>query len=155
MAVLPRWLNESSSCRLDWRPSRLLAAALMALGLLGAGSLLLSRLPPALAWPAALGAVALGSLQARRELARRPCTLHWSGAQAWVQYGPGHAPMAWQRVALRWQGPMAVVSGTDPQGRRRHRVWWPDTLPAQARRSLRLVGLLGRGYAKSSPTVAA
>lgn len=127
----------------------------MALGLLGAGSLLLSRLPAALAWPAALAAVVAGAAQARRELSRSPGVLLWSGAQAHVRLGSNHAQVVWQKVALRWQGPLAVVSGIDPQGHRRHLVWWPDTLSPQARRQLRLAGLLGRGYAKSPPTVAA
>ncbi|MDR6992612.1 hypothetical protein [Luteimonas sp. 3794] len=38
---------------------------------------------------------------------------------------------------LEWRGPMAVLRWRDGR-RRRHLLWWPDTLPPAARRELRL-----------------
>src|SRR5436190_12731610 len=65
----------SSSCRIDWRPSRLLCASLAALGLLAALSVALSDLP--IAGKSALSALALvyGLWLARREWRRPACAL--------------------------------------------------------------------------------
>src|SRR6187397_1000727 len=65
----------SSSCRIDWVPSRLLCVALAGLGVLGAISLGLSALPPAAKLP--LGGLALGHglWLARREWHRPACSL--------------------------------------------------------------------------------
>ena len=59
------WSNASAPCRLEWRPSRLLAWGLRGLGVLGGVSLLACELPLILAVPAALLAVFEGQRQAR------------------------------------------------------------------------------------------
>ena len=56
----PRWSNGSVNCRLEWRPSRLLQAVLILLGVLGAVSVLASELPRPWAWPVAVAALAWG-----------------------------------------------------------------------------------------------
>ena len=65
------WSNASAPCRLEWRPSRLLAWGLRGMGVVGGVSLLACELPLILAVPAALLAVFEGQRQARRHL-RRP-----------------------------------------------------------------------------------
>ena len=69
----------SSTFRLDWRPSRLLALSLVVLGLLAAFALLASALAPPLKLPAALLALAQGLRLARREAGRAPIALAWRG----------------------------------------------------------------------------
>ena len=69
----------SAACRLEWRPSRWLVVALLALGLLAAGSVIASELPRFAAWPSAAAALACGWWMARRE-ARRPARwFAWPG----------------------------------------------------------------------------
>ena len=62
----PRWSNGSVNCRLEWRPSRLLQAVLILLGVLGAVSVLASEMPRSWAWPIAVAALAWGGWQACR-----------------------------------------------------------------------------------------
>lgn len=124
----------SASCRLEWRPSRLVGAMVYALGLLGVVSLLGSALP---AWPGAAGAMLVfgyASWRARRYL-RRP-------ARMLVIPGGTLAPMldgvALSRFSLHWRGPLAFAAWCDVQGGRGHLAWWFDTLDARQRRELRL-----------------
>lgn len=124
----------SAPCRLEWRPSRWLIAALLLLGLLAGGSVLTSNMPMVAAWPLALLAVGWGAWLAWRE-ARRPARqLLWPR---------GDAPMTLDGESLRdpqlsWRGPLAFLRWCDDDGRIRRLSWWPDTLPSPARRELRL-----------------
>ncbi|WP_460457435.1 hypothetical protein [Arenimonas alkanexedens] len=108
--------------------------SLTLLGLLAAGALVSSRLPPATQLPAACLALAAGLRLARREAGRAPCTLLWAGGDAPVRLGDQQliAP----RLHLR--GPLAVLSGRDQCGRLQRFCWWPDTLSPGLRRQLRL-----------------
>lgn len=138
MPSSPRSSNISAPCRLEWRPSRWLLAALLLLSLLAPLSVLGSDLPPALAWPGAALASAGGLWRLRREAGRAPRLLVLGAAG--TPAGPrdtldGH-PLAGCRIA--WRGPLAVVEAMDRQGRGERLVWWPDTLPAPQRRELRL-----------------
>ena len=72
MLNLQRSSASSASCRLEWRPSAWLIAALPALGVLGALSLLLSGFPRALTWTGALLALLWGVVESRREAAKSP-----------------------------------------------------------------------------------
>ncbi|QCW26787.1 hypothetical protein FE772_15195 [Lysobacter enzymogenes] len=114
----------------DWRPSRLLAAALAALGLLAGVAALASELPAHLAgpWPR-WRRVGRGW---RRELRRPPRRLRLAGARAWLD----DAPIA--QAGLYWRGPLARLEFRDAQGRRGRLLWWPDSLDAHGRRELRL-----------------
>ncbi|HQZ31749.1 MAG TPA: hypothetical protein PLG89_07815 [Arenimonas sp.] len=140
--------SSSSTCRIDWRPSRWLAAALVALGLMAAVSLWLSALPPAWSVPAALVALAEGLRLARGHLARPPLALDWLGGDepAYLTSAAGVARL--DRVSVRLRGPLATLSGTDAQGRQRHLGWWPDTLGPADRRQLRLAGCVSCRSAK-------
>ncbi|WP_045727740.1 hypothetical protein [Xanthomonas sp. GPE 39] len=124
----------SAPCRLEWRPSRWLLAALSLLGVLAPLSILGSDLPRGVAWPVALLALLYALLLLRSEAVRLPCIVL-------IPAGPGTATVDGVPVAalqVHWRGPLAFVRWRDAQGRRRHLVWWPDTLPAPARRELRL-----------------
>jgi toxin CptA len=131
--------SESSSCRIDWRPSRLLCVAFAGLGALAAIALALSALP----WPLkpALAALALarGLQLARREWRRPPCRLEFGsdGADAMIhregRVETLHAP----RLALR--GLLATLAWRDPRSGRAQALYWSaDTLSPSARRRLRL-----------------
>lgn len=116
----------------DWRASRLLAAALAALGLLAGVAALASELPAHLGWPVAALAAGWGAALARRELRRPPRRLRLAGARAWLD----DAPIAHAR--LYWRGPLARLEFRDARGRRGRLMWWPDSLDAHGRRELRL-----------------
>lgn len=128
------WSNTSAPCRLEWRPSKLLAAALLALGMLAAGSVLAAEIPGPAAWPMAFAALAYGQWLARREL-KRP------GRTLLVPSGKGVAlfdGVAMGGMEVQWRGPLAFVQWRNPQGLRGRMQFWPDTLPAPSRRELRL-----------------
>ncbi|MBD9469221.1 hypothetical protein [Pseudoxanthomonas sp. PXM01] len=135
MRNLPRWSNGSVNCRLEWRPSRLLQASLILLGVLAATSVLTSEMPRLFAWPAAIAALAHGVWRARTEGRRHP--------QAFWFPGNGRPPTVDGRpmvdARLHWRGPLAFLRWRDQAGGRwRRAAWWPDTLPAAQRRELRL-----------------
>lgn len=129
----------SAPCRLEWHPSRLLASTLLGLAVLGAASVLACEMPRALARPASALVLAYGCWLARREW-RRPrlaFTIRGGCRDAWVD------GVAVQGVEVRWRGALAIVSWRDPAGRIQRRAWWPDVLPAPARRELRLATCSG------------
>ncbi len=123
----------SLSCRLQWRPSRWLHAALLALAALAAFSILASEMPRAAAWPLALAALGHGVLLLLRERGRPPRELLLHGAAAPTVDG---VPIA--DFDLRWRGPLAFAAWRDADGRRQRATWWPDTLAPAQRRELRL-----------------
>ena len=123
----------SAPCRLEWRPSRWLLAALLVLAVLAPLSVLGSELPRVLAWPLALAAAGRGLQLARREAGRAP---HWLVLGAAGQDTLDDRPLT--RCEITWRGPLAFVHAIDRDGRRQRLVWWPDTLSASQRRELRL-----------------
>ena len=124
----------SSTFRLDWRPSRVLALSLVLIGLLAGAALLASRLPPAVRPPAALLAMAQGLRLARLEAGRASVTLAWAGGDHPLRI-QGQV-LAAPRLHLR--GPLAVLTARDADGRVQRFCWWPDTLSPGLRRQLRL-----------------
>ncbi len=123
----------AGDARICWRPSRWLATALPVLGALAAVSLLVSDLPVILAAPAALLALAGAARSWQRERSRAPVSFVFRRGAPPQADGEAVA-----EFALHWRGPLAFVRWRDGQGRRHHRAWWPDTLPAAQRRELRL-----------------
>lgn len=147
--------NVSSACRIDWRPSRWLVSALVGLALLSALSLAMSNAPLAVKWPAALLALAHGLRLARREWQRSGLTLVWGGGEAPARLIGGRTQMRLNHVRVEQRGPLAVLTGRDERGRRHRLAWWPDTLPAAARRQLRLATQVSQRYDEPLPSVAA
>ena len=132
----PHSSSASAGFRSDWKPSAILCAALILLGLCAGLSLLASDLPRGFAWPAALVAAGWGAWIARCESCRTPIGIRWRADGILLVEG--------ERVdaaELHWRGPLAFLSWRDVAGRRRRLAWWPDTLPATARRELRLAAI--------------
>ncbi len=141
--------NESLNCRIDWRPSRWLLLAIAVLTGLAVLSTWLSAMP----WPAALLSSLVCAWQGLRLLRREAAK---PAASVFLTSEPGAALLnfpcgqqSWTQVGIRFRGPLATLVGRDHHGRRRRLLWWPDTLPAPARRRLRLVA--GRLPATISP----
>ncbi|MBP3985418.1 hypothetical protein J5837_13480 [Pseudoxanthomonas helianthi] len=144
-----RWSNTSAPCRIEWRPSRALAGAILGLAVLAAFSVQASEMPRPLAWPVALFVLAWGGWRARRELrrARREWVFPGSDAPVLLDGEPVAA------VQLEWRGPLAFVRWRARSGRVGRLSWWPDTLPAARRRELRLAALPGKAT-RSRPAMA-
>ena len=147
--------DTSSTFRIDWRPSRVLLAALMLMAVLSAIALALSDLAP---WAVAtLSILAIThALRLTWREARRPASvlvLTREGARLVSSDGLTPEPLH----DLRWhlRGPIAVLWARHTGGRRLCLSWWPDTLPPTVRRQLRLARDLGFRYDKPLPSVAA
>jgi len=125
----------SAPCRLEWRPSRWLLAALGLLAILAPLSVLGSGLPRPLAWSLAPIAAALALWQVRREAGRAPRSLVLATGSAGTDSLDGEPLRA---CDVTWRGPLAFVHAVDRDGRDVRLAWWPDTLPAPRRRELRL-----------------
>lgn len=140
--------TSSSTCRIDWRPSRWLAVALVGLGLMAALSLWLSELPWALALPGSLLAVGEGLRLSRRHLALAPITLDWLGGDAPAYLTRRDGLVRLDGATVRLRGPLATLAGKDALGRTHRLAWWPDTLHAGDRRQLRLAASVSGRSAK-------
>ncbi len=123
--------------QLPWRPSHVLAACLWALGLGAALSLLASECPPAVAWPAAVAALAWARHSARCEL-RRPARRLDHGGRGLRLDG-----RAMSVQGLHRRGWLLRLDLRGEDGRRERLLWWPDTLGAHGRRELRLAAAVG------------
>ena len=148
MASCPPSSPGSVPCRLEWRPSRWLLAALLGLSLLSPLSVIGSNLPRVLAWPLALACATWGLHLARREAGKPRRTLVLACP------GGGHdtlddRPLVHCQVA--WRGPLAFVHAVDRNGRSVRLVWWPDTLPAAHRRELRLAAAARNASRRDRP----
>jgi len=131
--------NESLSCRIDWRRSRLFCAGLSLLIVLALASVWMSALPAWLACPASLAVIAHGASLLRREWQRPDGLVMFRADEDVATLNFGAGVESWQGVAIRFRGPVASLVGRDDDGRRRRLHWWPDTLPPTSRRNLRLV----------------
>ena len=129
---------ESPSYRIDWRPSRLLCAALAGLGALAALAVALSDAAPA--WKLGLAGLALlrGLQLARREWNQPPCARSFDleGGEAMIGQPGSEETMHEPRLALR--GVLVALQWRDPRGGARCLRWAADTLAAADRRALRL-----------------
>jgi toxin CptA len=87
----------------------------------------------------------------RRELKREPFTFAWAGGDsaATLNFAARRQSLSGARLYIR--GPLASLRGQDETGRIQRHLWWPDTLPADARRQLRLLEQMsGKSQASSS-----
>lgn len=133
------WCRGSAPCRIDWRPSRCLLAALPLMGVLAS---------TATAWLLALAALAQGAWLAWREW-RRPRRSLLFTADGRLMVDDADV----DDVRLQWRGPLAFLAWRSADGALGRLVWWPDTLPPRWRRELRLaVGRLPA--ARTGPSVA-
>ncbi len=120
--------------RFQWRPSRWMMFALLLLAVLAPLAIIDSALPRAVAWPAAVAALAHGAWLARRE---------WSQSGRLLVVPTGLDPVtldgkALDEVQVHWRGPLAFVRWRRDRNRSGHLAWWPDILPAGQRRELKL-----------------
>ena len=142
------WLTGFAPCRIDWRPSRWLVAALLLLAALAPAAVLASELPRGAAWLLAAAAALHGAWRAHREWRRPPRSILFT-ADGRLMVDEADV----FDVRLQWRGPLAFLSWRDAAGRRDRLVWWPDTLPPRWRRELRLAA--GRlPAAPAGPSVA-
>lgn len=123
----------SAPCRLEWRPSWWLQAALTLLGLLAVVSVFLSDMPLLPASILALLAIAGAARLIRRErnARRHELLVPHSALPACVD------GCAVTDLLLQCRGPLTMVSWRDGR-RRRSLLFWPDTLDTAQRRELRL-----------------
>jgi toxin CptA len=123
------------------------------LGVLAAASLWLSAMTVSLVVPLALLAFAYSVWLSRREWQRPPFSLQWSDDEpgvATMELAGRSQTLSGIKVLVR--GPLACVFGRGADGKIRRFMWYPDTLPPVARRTLRLAG--GKQFAESAPALA-
>ena len=126
--------HASETCRIECAPSRLLTAALLALGALGASGVLASGMPVAIGVPLALASIVAAMHAAVREARCATRVLIWDGRAGVVRVDG----IVVAQPRLDWRGPLACVSWRDARGRRQRLALWPDMLDARQRRELRL-----------------
>ena len=146
MQSSPRSSAGSSTCRIEWKPSRLLGAMLVLLSLLGAFAVTASEMPRVAAWPLAALALAHGLHLAWKELRLPRSSFVFSGHDAPVQVDGRSV----RDASVTWRGPLAFARWCDGDGRHRRLAWWPDTLPAAGRRELRLAAPVRRAARKAT-----
>lgn len=115
-----------------WRPSRYVAGALCAFGVLGALGAWASDLPRDLAVMLGVAASTLGVLGARRETRRPPRVLGIEPAGVGTLDG-----LRLASLDIHWRGPIAFLVARDDAGRMHRLAFWPDVLDAEGRRALR------------------
>lgn len=140
--------NASLPCRLEWRPSRWLLGSVLLLAVLAILSIWLSALP---SWACMFGSVSIvayGAYRLRYELRRAPVQIAWAGGDAPIvvehAVERGGRSAEFRFVSLTIRAGLVELCVADERGRRSRWVWWPDTLDARGRRSLRLAASIGR-----------
>ena len=141
----------SAPCRLEWRPSRQVGATLWLLALLAPFCLVASDLPRGWAWPLAVIAGMVGIRDAWRY--RQQPKLRFvipAGRGA-----PSCDGVRIERLLVHWRGSLAFMRWRDGDGDGHNRrcVFAADTLPAPARRELKLA-MQHREAAAGSPSMA-
>lgn len=126
------WSRPSAACRIETRPSRVCAASLVLLGLLGAIGWGLSDAPAVAAFAGGVAWVVGGAWLARREL-RRPVRRLVLGADRRGELDG--RPV--DTLHVDWRGPLYLVTWRE-DGRRGHWFAFPDVLDVGSRRELRL-----------------
>jgi len=131
--------NVSLPCRIEWRASRWAVFATAAIGVLAAVAVLQSALPGPVRWLSATALPAFALWRAWHESRRRRWVLHWPGLdRSATRVMDGHETSV-IITAVHLRGPLASISLNDSARRVIHHLWWPDTLDAASRRTLRLM----------------
>jgi toxin CptA len=155
MPSSPASSTSCSGCRIDWRPSRGLVAALVMLAVLAGGAVMASNLPET-ERPLLAGLVLLqGLLGARRAASESPATFMWDGDGHPARLRRAGRDIGLHAVAVEFRGPIVALSGRDAGGRSHRLVWWPDTLAAGPRRQLVLAARAGHRPDNPLPSMAA
>lgn len=146
--------NAFFPCRIEWRPSRLLAGALASIGALAVAALWTSGLP-------AVPSVAASALIAthvawcvRRELRRPPVVLVWRTDEDSVELTEGETTCAARIARLHRRGGLVRLDLVETGGGLRRLLWWPDSLNAGQRRRLILACSAASGRDSLPPLVA-
>lgn len=140
----------SATCRIEWRPSRWLLAALALITTLAVFSILASEMPRPAAWPLCALAAGYGAWTIRRETLKPPRELVFPNDYAAPVRVDGQAV---DKVVVHWRGPLAFVQWRDARGRAGRLSFWPDILPAARRRELRLAAGAG-AVSRNRPAMA-
>jgi toxin CptA len=122
---------------------------------MGATAIWLSALAPTLKPAVALLALMQGLRLAKQEASLPSRVFAWPGGDAPATLESRQGRVNLVDVAVLLRGPLATLTGRDPDGKTHRLVWWPDTLPALARRQLRLAAAVSRRSDKTPPQLAA
>jgi toxin CptA len=114
---------------------------LLALTLLAMLALASSDLPLGAVGIASAAALLYGARLAHGEWRQERLQLHWSPPATELRVLFGGRSETWRVGCWHLRGPLAALLAFDERGRRRRLLWWPDTLPAPARRRLRLASV--------------
>ena len=141
-----------SPCRLEWRCSRWLPAALCVLALAAVAALWLSDMPRIACVIGSALVIAYAGWSLHRESRRRDCVLGWPGGDApWQVECDGRAESL-RHVGASFRAGLVVLVLAEETGRTRRYVWWPDTLDARDRRALRLAMRAKETVTPTQPT---
>lgn len=147
MSKSPHYLNASTPYRVDWRPSRLAAVCVLALGCAAAWALWLSDIARVWVLPVALLVILRAAYLAYRGLRQPSRQLLWGIDGSALLDG---IPI--ENARLHWRGALVFLHWRE-QGCLRSLVWWPDTLNHIQRRELHLRGG-GADTSRLPPSVA-
>ncbi|MBS0194875.1 MAG: hypothetical protein JSR34_11610 [Proteobacteria bacterium] len=126
-------------CRLAWRRSTWMLAALGFLTVLACAALWWSGLPASGRSIGCVAVVAYAAWLLVREARRPPVDLTWAGGDAPWQMTCEDRTRELRHVGANLRGGLVVLTLVDTvTGRCERFVWWPDTLDAADRRTLRL-----------------
>jgi toxin CptA len=132
--------------RLAWRPSHWLPASLCLLAIAAVAAAWLSALPQPTCMVLSVLVPAYAGWLIVRERKRPACVLVPSEHEAgWNVESQGRVESL-RQVGASFRGRLVVLTLADDDGRRRRFVWWPDTLDAAGRRTLRLAGKAVRSH---------
>jgi hypothetical protein len=145
----------SSPCRLEWRRSRWLPAALCALAFAAIAALWLSDIPRIACGIGSGLVLAYVGWLLYREVRRPNCVLTWPGGDApWHVERDGRAESL-RHVGASFRGGLVALTLADADNRNRRYLWWPDTLDARSRRALRLAMRVKETITPTQPTMPA
>ena len=129
----------SLHCRLDWRPSKYLQNALLALMLLAIVSIGISALHWYFSIPLSLLLIYGTYRQITKHSLSRPCSLFWRAGDGEISVNFEHSSESLTQPRCHQQGPLWIISARDVSRQTRHFVFLPDTISLLERRLLRLV----------------
>ncbi len=146
--------DASSPCRLEWRRSRCLPAALCVLAVAAIAALWLSELPRFACGIGSASMLGYAGWLLYRELRRPDCVLAWLGGDAPWQVEYDGRTESLRHVGASFRGGLVVLTLADASDALRRYAWWPDTLDARGRRALRLALRVKETATRTQPTLA-